>query len=59
VAESPIGKQMSEQRLRSCIDWYRFARETLDYTHPEALVYANVRAVEDANWRRLRKRRAA
>jgi hypothetical protein len=50
---------MSEQRLTSWIDWYRFARETLGSTHPEAVVYATVRAVEDANRQRLLKRRAA
>jgi hypothetical protein len=50
---------MSEQRLTSWIDWYHFARETLGYMHAEALVYANVRAVEDANRQRLRKRQAA
>ena len=50
---------MSQPRLTSWIDWYRFARETLGYTHRAALVYANVRAVENANRQRLRKGQAA
>jgi len=44
------------QRPASWIDWYRFARRELEYTHGEAVVYANVRTVEDAN-RRARSSR--
>ncbi len=40
---------MDDRRLRSWIDWYRFARRELEYTHSEAVSYANVRAVEDRN----------
>jgi hypothetical protein len=50
---------MPEQRLTSWIDWYRFARGKLDYSHTEAVVYANVRAVEEANRETLRQRQAA
>ena len=45
--------------LTGWIDWYRFARETLEYGHEEAVVYANLRTVEELNRRTLRKRRAA
>jgi hypothetical protein len=38
---------MDDHRLRTWIDWYRFARQELEYTHGEAVVYANVRAVEE------------
>ena len=44
-------------RLTTWIDWYRFARRELEYTHGEAVVYANVRTVEDLN--RDTRRRAA
>jgi hypothetical protein len=40
---------MAEHRLTSWIEWYRFARRELDYAHGEAVVYANVRTVEDLN----------
>jgi hypothetical protein len=40
---------MDDHRLRTWIDWYRFARRELEYTHGEAVVYANVRAVEEQN----------
>jgi hypothetical protein len=45
-----------ERRLTSWNDWYRFARRELEYTHGEAVAYANVRAVEDSNRRALGKR---
>jgi hypothetical protein len=38
---------MVDDRLRSWLDWYRFARSELDYTHLEAVVYANLRAAPD------------
>lgn len=40
---------MDDPRLRTWLDWYRFARRQLEYTHGEAVVYANVRTVEDRN----------
>lgn len=42
---------MDDRRLRTWIDWYRFARRQLEYTHDEAVVYANLRAVEEQNRR--------
>ena len=48
-----------EKRLTSWIDWYRFARATLGYTHEEAVVYANLRYVEEQNRQRPRADRAA
>jgi hypothetical protein len=50
---------MGVQRLTAWIDWYRFARATLDYSHNEAVVYANIRLVEEQNRQALRARRAA
>jgi hypothetical protein len=47
------------ERLTGWIDWYRFARAELEYTHGEAVVYANLRTVEELNRRALRDRRAA
>lgn len=49
---------MGDRRLTTWIDWYRFARRELEYSHGEAVTYANVRAVEDAN-RRVVGTRAA
>jgi hypothetical protein len=40
---------MDDHRLRTWIHWYRFARQELEYTHAGAIVYANVRAVEEQN----------
>lgn len=40
---------MDDQRLKTWIDWYRFARRELEYSHQEAVVYANVRTVEEQN----------
>jgi hypothetical protein len=40
-------------RLREWIDWYRFARETFDYGHAEAVTYANARYVEELNRQQL------
>jgi hypothetical protein len=51
--------EIDERRLTSWIDWYRFARRQLDYSHGEAVVYANVRTVEDLNHRRGDGRQAA
>jgi hypothetical protein len=42
---------MDDRRLTSWNDWYRFARRKLEYTHGEAVAYANVRAVEESNRR--------
>ena len=46
---------MSEGRkLTSWIDWYRFARRTLELVHPEAVAYATSRFVEEQNRAELR-----
>lgn len=50
---------MNDHRLRTWIDWYRFARRELEYTHAEAVVYANVRFVEEQNRETADGRRAA
>lgn len=50
---------MHDRRLTTWSDWYRFARRDLDYSEAEAVVYANVRTVEDLNHRGLAARRAA
>ena len=50
---------MDGHRLTSWIDWYRFARREFEFTHGEAVVYANVRTVEDLNRRGLAGRWAA
>lgn len=50
---------MDDHRLRTWIDWYRFARRALEYTHAEAVVYANVRAVEEQNRQNAAGPRAA
>jgi len=47
---------METTRCRSWIDWYKLARETLEYAHDEAVVYANVRYVEELNRGRRRRR---
>jgi hypothetical protein len=39
------------------MDWYRFARHQLGYEHGEAVAYANIRFVEDANKLALRQAR--
>jgi hypothetical protein len=40
---------VAERRIRAWIDWYRFARATLDYGHDESVAYANLRYVEETN----------
>ena len=40
---------MTEPRITTWIDWYRLARETLDYSHAEAVTYANLRYAEELN----------
>lgn len=40
---------MGPLRPTSWIEWYRFARATLDCTHAEAVLYANLRTTEDRN----------
>jgi hypothetical protein len=47
------------QRLTSWIDWYRFARRTLELDHAEASSYATSRYVEEQNREHLRERKAA
>jgi len=44
------------QRLTSWIDWYRFARRTLELGHAEAAEYATSRFVEEQNRAGLRDR---
>jgi hypothetical protein len=46
---------VDNRRLTSWIDWYRFARRELGYAHGEAVVYANLRSVEDNNKRTVRQ----
>ncbi len=46
---------MSPDRISGWTDWYRFARETLAYGHEEAVVYANLRFVEEINRQTLRR----
>ena len=43
--------------MTTWLAWYRFAREKLDYSHNEAVVYANVRVVEEQNLQALREKR--
>jgi hypothetical protein len=50
---------METRRLHTWNDWYRFARRTLGYSHPEAVEYANLRFVEEQNRLALDARRAA
>jgi hypothetical protein len=40
-------------RLHEWIDWYRFARDTLEVGHDEAVAYANARYVEELNRQQL------
>jgi len=41
-------------RLTTWIDWYRFARQTLELGHAEAVAYATARFVEEQNRAGLR-----
>lgn len=52
---------MTQTRPHSWIDWYRFARQTLDLGRTEAAAYATARHVEEENRRAQRetRRRAA
>ena len=47
------------QRLTTWIDWYRFARHSLELSHGEAVSYATARHVEEQNRVIVRERRAA
>ena len=40
-------------------EWYRFARDELEYVHDERVEYANLRYVEEQNRESLRLRAAA
>jgi hypothetical protein len=40
---------MRRQPISGWIKWYRFARATLEFGHEEAVVYANLRHVEETN----------
>jgi hypothetical protein len=53
------GDEMSDHRLTSWVEWYRLARRELAYTHGEAVVYANLRTVEDLNRASRAEREAA
>ncbi|HEY7604367.1 MAG TPA: hypothetical protein VH760_08885 [Gaiellaceae bacterium] len=53
------GDEMGDHRLTSWVEWYRFARRELAYTHGEAVVYANLRTVEDLNRASRPEREAA
>ena len=50
------GSVSDGQRLTSWIDWYRFARHTLELGHAEAAAYATSRYVEEQNRKALRER---
>ena len=52
-------EQVSTAVTMSWIDWYRFARTTLELEHVEAASYADARSLEDQNRAHLRDRRAA
>jgi hypothetical protein len=49
---------VTSPRISGWINWYRFARKTLDYDHDEAVVYANLRHVEETNRAALKGRAA-
>ncbi len=49
---------MEDRRLRTWRDWYRFARRELGFGQGEAVVYANIRSVEELNRSRLDRRAA-
>jgi hypothetical protein len=53
------GDEMADRRLTSWIEWYRLARQEFEYAHGEAVVYANVRTVEDLNRARRPHQQAA
>ncbi len=53
------GDELGERRLTGWIAWYRFARREFAYAHGEAVVYANLRTVEDLNRARRTDREAA
>lgn len=40
---------MSDQRLTTWIEWYRFARHALELGHAEASAYASARYLEEQN----------
>jgi hypothetical protein len=50
---------MEPQRLTTWIEWYRFARATLELPHVEASHYATARFLEEQNRELIRTRRAA
>jgi hypothetical protein len=50
--------RIERSRPNRWLDWYRFARTTLDFVRTEAVVYANLRYVEESN-RRSRRNQAA
>ncbi len=47
------------RRLTTWIDWYRFARNSLELGHVEASTYATARYVEDQNRAANQRWRAA
>jgi hypothetical protein len=46
-------------KLTTWIEWYRFARDTLELGHAEASTYATARFVEEQNRIVAHERRAA
>jgi hypothetical protein len=49
---------MTVRSISGWLDWYRFATDTLGYRHSEAVSYANLRYVEEANRAILRSQAA-
>lgn len=49
-------QRMAAARISDWIGWYRFARDRFGYSHGEAVVYANLRQVEDENHEALKRR---
>ena len=46
---------MESKQISGWIGWYRVARSELGYGHDEAVVFANLRHVEDVNRETLRR----
>lgn len=48
-----------EPAPKAWTEWYRFAKDKLDYEHEERVEYANLRFVEEQNRETLRRREQA
>ena len=59
VSMQSRGDELDDRRLAGWTEWYGFARREFEYAHAEAVVYANVRTVEDLNRARRAVREAA